>query len=379
MLETPNARVACIGPTYGAARDVQVEGESGLLAVFAKGEIAKYSKSVGELILSNGSRLKLFSGADPERLRGPQHHLLWCDELASWQYARETWDMAQFGLRLGTRPRTIVTTTPKPIPLLKELMKRALDTAEAKDDVVVTRASTFDNSANLPKTQLEQLHRQYGDSYLGQQELHGKIIDDVTGALWRREDIESNRIRMEDAPPMTRIVVGIDPAVSNKSSSDETGIVAVGRGVDGHGYVLMDGSLRGTPDKWARAAASIYRSLKADRVIAEANNGGDMVRFTLQTVDPTLPIKIVHASRGKQTRAEPIAAMYEQNKVHHVGVFSTLEDQLCTWTPFDTKISSPDRLDALVWACTDCLLHGGASSLWVPSFRDDFVPRMLDS
>lgn len=364
--ETPKTRVACIAPTYGVVRDVMFLGESGLLEVIPPGDIRSYNKTLGEINLKNGSQFKAFSGNDPERLRGPQHHLLWCEELAAWTYLQATWDMAQFGLRLGDRPRTIITTTPRPIPLLKDLVRRS----ENSDEVKITRATTFDNAANLPESQLRLLRAQYAGTYLGLQELMGELIDDVAGALWRREQIEADRVQYGELPTMARVVVGVDPAASHKPSSANTGIVVVGRGIDGHGYVLADGSLKASPDGWGQAVIGLYDQARADRIVAEANNGGDMVEHVIHTVRPTAPVRIVHASRGKAIRAEPVAALYEQHKMHHVGVLPQLEDEQCTWVPVPAEGEklprSPDRVDALVWACWEVMLNGGPSELLIP-------------
>lgn len=357
----PGSRIGIICPTYGVVRDVAYEGESGLLACIPPEDIDTWNKSNNQLTLKNGSRFHGYSGADPERLRGPQHHLLWCEELAAWQYLQQTWDMAQFGLRLGERPRAIITTTPRPLPLVKEFLQR-----EAPDDVVITRATTFDNAANLPKSQLELLRRRYAGTHLGRQELEGLVIDDIAGALWTRDNLESNRINdARRLPPMTRVVVGVDPAASSGENSDETGIIVVGRGADGDGYVFGDRSLRASPDAWGSAVVKALADFKADRVIAERNNGGEMVTHVIKTVDPMTPVKTVWASRGKVTRAEPVAALYEQNRIHHVGILPRLEDEMCTWLPGDPHFPSPNRVDALVWACTEVVMSGGPASIIV--------------
>lgn len=357
----PGARIGIICPTYGVVRDVAYEGESGLLAILPPDELQAYNKSLNQLEMTNGSKFYGYSGADPERLRGPQHHLLWCEELAAWQYLQQTWDMSQFGLRLGEHPRTIVTTTPRPIPLIKEFLKR-----ESPDDVVITRASTFDNAANLPRVQLEALKRRYAGTHLGRQELEGLVIDDIAGALWSRENIEVNRILdARRLPPMSRVVIGVDPAASSGENSDMTGIVAVGRGTDGDGYVFGDRSLRGSPDQWGSAVVQALKDFNGDRIVAERNSGGEMVTHVIRTVDPMAPVKTVWASRGKATRAEPVAALYEQGRMHHVGLIPTLEDEMCTWLPGDPHFPSPNRVDALVWACTEVVMSGGPSEIIV--------------
>lgn len=348
-------RVALIAPTASDARDVMVEGESGLLSVCWSGDkttdgIAigrpSYEPSKRRLTWANGATATCFSAEEPERLRGPQHGAAWCDELAAWKYLRETWDMAMFGLRLGDRPRVCVTTTPKPLKIFKELVN--------DPKTVVTRGSTFDNAANLASTFLKAVKDKYEGTRLGRQELYAEVMEEAEGALWSRQMVEAARFRF-DLPEMVRIVVAVDPAITDKEDSAETGIVAAGLGRDGIGYVLSDASGRYSPGEWAKKAIALFKELKADRIVAEGNQGGDMVRHTIQTEWSAAPITIVHASRGKVARAEPVAALYEQNKVRHVGQLSTLEDQLCTWEPL-SGMPSPDRLDALVWALTELMV-----------------------
>lgn len=337
------SRIAIVAPTYADARDTCIEGDSGLLRRLPPTAIDTWNRSLGELILTNGTRYKLFSADEPDRLRGPQHHRAWCDELAAWKYP-DTWNQLQFGLRLGAHPQTVVTTTPRPEALIRELVSRA--------DVHVTRGSTFDNAANLAPAALAQLQARYAGSRLGRQELMGEILDDNPGALWKRDALDALRVLQH--PDLARVVVAVDPAATSNEGSDETGIIGAGRGAsDGHGYVLEDASLRGTPAEWARAAVTLYHKLQADRIVAEANQGGEMVAHTIHTIDPNVPVTLVHASRGKVARAEPVAALYEQQKCHHVGAFPLLEDQQCQWVQGD---ASPDRLDALVWALTELLL-----------------------
>jgi len=345
-------RWAVLAPTFGDARDVCAEGESGLLKVAERYQMLKikggYNSTKGEINLTNGSRIKLFSGDEPDRLRGPQHHGAWVDELASFRYD-DVWTQLQFGLRLGDKPRTIITTTPKPTNLLRDLLTR-------KDgSVVVTRGSTFDNAANLAPAALAELENRYAGTRTGRQELYGEMLEEVEGALWTRGMIEKTRIRKEDLPDLQRIVVAIDPAVTSGEDSDETGIVVAGISRDKHYYILDDRTLRASPDNWARQAVNAYTDWKADKIVAETNNGGDMVLLVLKQVDANVPVKKVTASRGKHVRAEPVSALYEQGRVHHVGAFPKLEDQLVIWTPDSND--SPDRLDALVWALTE--LSGG--------------------
>ena len=292
-------------------------------------------------------------------MRGPQFDAAWCDELASWEYPRETWDNLTFGLRLGDNPQCVVTTTPRPIELLRELV--------ARDDVRVTRGSTYDNRQNLAPNFLRQIERRYEGTDTGRQEIYAELLDEAEGALWRREWID----RADSAPELERVVVAIDPAMSSRPSSDETGIVVAGvSGAAGEppgprGYVLADGSARLSPDGWARRAIAMFDRYRADRIIGERNNGGDLVGATLKTAanGRSLPIRLVTASRGKFARAEPVAALYQQRRVTHVGAFPQLEDQLCTWEPGSPK--SPDRMDALVWALSDLITDRRETRIWV--------------
>ena len=345
----PRTRWAIAAPTYGDVRDTCAEGESGIVRVLQEyGTLKDYNRSIGEIFLTNGSRIKLFSGEEPDRFRGPQFHGGWFDELAAFKYP-DAWDQYQFGLRLGEFPQTIVTTTPRPTKLIKDLITR--------DGVRVQRGSTFDNAKNLAASALAELKLRYENTRLGRQELYGEILDNVEGALWTREMIENARVDI--APPLIRVVVAIDPAVTSAATSDETGIVAAGIGNNGDYYILDDKSLRASPDAWARQAVMLYHEYKADKIIAETNNGGDMVIMLLKQVDASVPTKKVTATRGKQLRAEPISSLYEQGRVHHVGYFAELEVQMCEWTPLSNE--SPDRLDALVWALTE--LNSGGSSM----------------
>ena len=345
----PRTRWAIAAPTYGDVRDTCAEGESGIVRVLQEyGTLKDYNRSIGEIFLTNGSRIKLFSGEEPDRFRGPQFHGGWFDELAAFKYP-DAWDQYQFGLRLGEFPQTIVTTTPRPTKLIKDLITR--------DGVRVQRGSTFDNAKNLAASALAELKLRYENTRLGRQELYGEILDNVEGALWTREMIETARVDI--APPLVRVVVAIDPAVTSAATSDETGIVAAGIGNNGDYYILDDKSLRASPDAWARQAVMLYHEYKADKIIAETNNGGDMVIMLLKQVDASVPTKKVTATRGKQLRAEPISSLYEQSRVHHVGYFAELEVQMCEWTPLSNE--SPDRLDALVWALTE--LNSGGSSM----------------
>ena len=358
-LALPGSRWAVVAPTYADARDTCIEGESGLLAVLPDDRVDNWNRSLGELILANGSRVKLFAAEQPDRLRGPQHHGAWCDELAAWRYP-EAWDQLQFGLRLGDLPQTVVTTTPRPVPLVKQLV--------ARDDVHVTRGATFDNAANLSAAALAELRNRYEGTRLGRQELYGEILDDVPGALWTAAGIEAHRVTEAPVHGLARVVTAIDPAVTSGEGSDLTGIVTVGATDHGwcptcgplehgvrHGFVLADDSLRSTPDGWCRTAVAAYDRWGGDRIVGEVNNGGDLIETVLRTVDHAVPYRKVTATRGKRVRAEPIAALYEQGRIHHVGNgMVDLEDQLCSWTP--EAPGSPDRMDALVWALTDLLV-----------------------
>ena len=308
-----------------------------------------WNRSIGEIVLKNGSRIKLFSAEEPDRLRGPQHNGAWCDELAAWDKV-DAWDQLQFGLRLGDHPQIVVTTTPRPIPILKNLLTR--------ETTHITRGSTFDNEKNLAPSALVELQLRYSGTRLGRQELQGELLEDVEGALWSRDMIESARIREEDLPPLIRIVVAIDPAVTSGENSDDTGIVVAGLSSDNQYYVLDDRTCHVSPEQWARVAINAYEDWKADRIIAETNNGGDMVELLLRNVSPNIPVTKVTASRGKRVRAEPISALYEQGRVHHVGGFNKLEDEMCQWVP--DSGDSPDRMDALVWAMSELAEASGS-------------------
>jgi phage terminase large subunit-like protein len=337
--------MALVGPTASDVRDVMIEGESGLLAISPPWNRPRYEPSKRRLTWPNGAMATTYSAEEPERLRGPQHDGAWCDELAAWRYA-ETWDMLMFGLRLGRDPRAIVTTTPRPVKLLRELL--ALDTTTK------TGGSTYENRANLAPAFLDQIIRRYEGTRLGRQELNAELLDDVEGALWTRAMIDG--ARTAEAPDLARVVVAIDPATTATEDSDETGIVVAGRGVDGRFYVLDDCSCRLTPDGWATRAVGAFDRYEADRIIGEVNNGGDLVESCIRHAASARSRHIayakVHASRGKLVRAEPIAALYEQGRVSHVGSFPALEDQLCSWVP-GSHDGSPDRMDALVWALTE--------------------------
>ena len=356
-------RIGLIAPTQGDARDVMVEGESGLLAVCSRTERPIYQPSRRRVEFPNGAIATLYSAEESERLRGPQHDALWCDEMAAWKNAQGVWDTAMLGLRLGKRPRAIVTTTPRPIPLLRGLLKR-----EGKD-VVVTRGRTRDNAANLASTFLTEIVSRYQGTRLGRQELDGELLEDTPGALWSRDLLEATRRDRSALPPMKRIVVAIDPAVSMGDDADETGIIVAGLGVDERGYILEDASGKFSPIEWARRAVGLYRTYSADRIVAEANQGGLMVEQTIRTVDANVSLKLVHASKGKITRAEPISALFEQRRAHLVGTFPELEDQLCTYR--GGSADSPDRLDAMVWTMTELMIESSRNTGFLEYMRQE--------
>lgn len=343
-------RFALVARTAADARDVMVEGESGLLAICPSWQRPKYEPSKRRITWPNGALATLYSADEPDLLRGPQHDGAWVDELASWRFP-DAWDQLQFGLRLGDHPRGVITTTPRPTKLIREI-------AAAKT-TAITNGRSLDNKANLAPEFFTFIVNKYAGTRLGRQELEGEILEDNPGALWHRANFDENRIAK--LPQLRRIVVAADPAVTSNADSDETGIVVAG--MDGqspaHFYVLDDLSLIASPDSWARVLVLAYLRQKADRIIGEVNNGGDLVETIIRHVEiegkkvgANASYKAVHASRGKAIRAEPISALYEQNRVHHVGAFPQLEDQLCDWDP-STSTDSPDRLDALVWALTE--------------------------
>ncbi len=342
-------RVALIGTSYEDMRDVMVEGESGILAVHSKSDRPQWISSRRELIWPNGTIGKLFSSANPEGLRGNQFGASWSDEICKWSNLEQTWDMLQFCLRLGKYPRQVVTTTPKPLKLLKKLLK--------DPSTVTVRSATLENASNLADGFLDYVEGIYAGTSLGRQELDGEIIEGSEHSLWRRERIEASRL--EHAPELNRIVIAIDPPAGSGSRSAACGIIAVGMAGDGISYVIADKTLeKATPDKWAAQAVALYHLLEADLIVAEVNQGGEMVKTVLHNVDPSVPVRSVHASRGKWIRAEPVALLYEQSRVLHVGRFAELEDQMCSITPDGMADGvSPDRVDALVWAITELALN----------------------
>lgn len=340
--ERSDLRIALVAETLGDAREVMVDGVSGICRV-ARFRRPDFEASRRRLVWPNGAMAQIFSSEDPESLRGPQFHLAWADELAKWRHAQETWDMLQFGLRLGDNPRELITTTPRPIPLLKALMS---DPASR-----VVRMRTHDNADNLSPGFIDAMMKRYGGTRLGRQELNGELIAQRDDALWKRADIEA----IYDARPdeLVRIVVAVDPPAGSGEGSC-CGIVIAGVGIDGRLWVLSDCSVEGaTPAGWARAVVAAFRRFGADRVVAEVNQGGEMVNAMLKSVDANLPVTMVRASRGKFTRAEPVAALYEQGRVRHADRMEKLEDQMADFGPDGLSLrKSPDRLDALVWALT---------------------------
>lgn len=340
-----NRFVNLIGATADDARDIMIEGESGLLACCPNDERPLYRRSSRSLLWPNGATSLIFTADEPERLRGKQHGKLWADELASWRYP-ESWDQAMFGLRLGARPQAVVTTTPRPTAIIKAL---AGDPTTA-----LTRGSTYDNKANLAKPFLSKIVSKYEGTRLGRQELNAEILDDNPGALWKRDTIEAARVK--EPPRLLRVVIAVDPAVSSNEGSDDTGVGAAGLGDDGEVYVLEDATVSmASPDEWGRAVVQCFDRHQADRIVAEKNQGGDLVESNIRAQRAYLPISLVHAKKGKALRAEPVAALYEQGKVHHVGVHHKLEDEMCEWNPTLPGQRSPNRIDWLVYAVTELL------------------------
>jgi len=339
-------RIALLGSTAADVRDVMIEGPSGILATAPNRCRPTFQPSKRLVEWPNGAVAHAFSADEPDRLRGPQFDFGWCDEVAAWNYGQETLAMFSMGLRLGTHPRAVITTTPRPTKLIKELL--------ARPDVVTTTDSTFANAANLAPQFLEAIKARYEGTRLGRQELNAELLIDVAGALWSQDNLD--RYRVNKAPELRRIVVAIDPATTSGEDADETGIVVAGIDANKEAYVLRDLSGRYQPSEWAHVAINAYHEFKADRIVAEVNQGGQMVENTLRVVDPRVSYRGVHASRGKVVRAEPISAVYEQGRVHHVGTFAELEDQMCSFTSdFDRSRAgySPDRVDAIVWALTE--------------------------
>jgi phage terminase large subunit-like protein len=357
-------RIMAVASTNSDIERTMVKGESGFLSVCWAGDktykgvhmgYPEWSPTKRTLTWANGATVTFFSSEEPERLRGPQGDAAWVDELCAWNKDRETYDQLQFCLRLGKHPRIFITTTPKPTKLLRDIIK--------SPKTLVVRGSTFDNAANLADTYLEAVKAQYEGTRLGRQELYAEVLDEAAGALWNRTILADCEVDIEDpvefSQTLARVVVAVDPAVSSNAESDMTGIVVAGMDINGVCYVLEDGTDRLSPEAWASKAIDLYHKYGADRIVYERNQGGDMVKYTFKTVDETVPLKAVHASRGKFARAEPVAALYERGKVKHVRGLDDLETQMTTWEPLGS-VGSPDRLDAMVWSITELALKGVA-------------------
>lgn len=357
----PGVRIALVGRTPADVRDVMIEGESGIIAI-AHGDAPNYQSTKRRLTWPNGSTAHTYSAEVPSQLRGPQHHFAWCDEPAAWTDAPKgdaldtAWNNLVLGLRLGQSPQCVFTTTPKPNALIRTILGRR--------STVVTRGSTYDNLGNLAPSFREEVLATYEGTRIGRQELLGELLDDVEGALWGIAGLDEDRV--VEPPDMQRIVVAIDPSGGSGPNNDEQGIIVAGLGVDGALYVLADRSCSLSPHGWASRAVGAFHEFAADRIVAEKNYGGDMVESTIRQVDKAVPVKVITASRGKVQRAEPVAALYEQHRVHHVGAMPKLEDQMATWTPQDG--TSPDRLDALVWAVTE-LTDNFQAQAWIEHMR----------
>lgn len=358
-MRNPKSICAVVAPTLGDLRRTCIEGPSGILSILPSeclenDQYSAYNSRTNEIRLWNGSKIMGFSANEPDRMRGPQYHRAWCDELAAWRYD-DAFDQLQFGLRLGDNPQMVITTTPRPTSLVRQLVDRG------GQDVHLTTGNTFENQANLAESALRTFRERYEGTRLGRQELYAEILTDTEGALWNYTGIDLQRKHEEQVPEMVQIVVGVDPAMTANQNSDETGIIVAGIGEDERYYVLDDCSGIMTPDTWARKAIDCYYMYEADRIVAETNQGGDLVTKVIRDLDSTVPVKDVRASRGKYVRAEPVAALYEQERVSHVGKLAELEDQLCSYT--GSKGKSPDRLDALVWAITE-LSESSGTVFW---------------
>ena len=345
-------RIALVGETLGDAREVMIEGASGIRAS-SRGERPRYEPSRRRLVWGNGAVAQAFSAEDPESLRGPQFDAAWCDELAKWKTGAACFDMLQFGLRLGTRPMQIVTTTPRPTALVKRLITDPVFS--------VTRLATRDNEAHLAHGFIAALERQYGGTRLGRQELGGELIEDRDDALWSRASLEAATV--DGTPELRRIVVAVDPPASALKSSDACGIVAAGLDGEGMVFVLADASVKAArPQDWAGAAVALFHALEADCIVAEVNQGGDMVAAVIRTVDPDVPVRPVRARRGKWLRAEPVAMLYQQGRVRHAGRLPALEDEMCDFGRDGLSGGrSPDRVDALVWAVSELVSGTGGA------------------
>ena len=335
--------IALIAETKADARDTMVElGPASILKISRPSFMPKYEPSKRRVTWPNGCVGTIYSGDEPDQVRGPSHDIAWIDELAKFKYPQQVWDNLQFGLRNREDIRILITTTPRPIPILKEL--------KDDPDTVDVPGSTYENKDNLPQRYFDYIIKKYEGTRLGRQEIHGHILEDNPDALWTRKIIENNR--RNKAPNLIRVAIAVDPQATNNIMSSETGIIGGGLSEDRHVWILEDATIKGSPDKWGNAAVTAYHKLEADRIVGEVNNGGDMVEYVIRSIEANIAYKSVRASRGKYIRAEPVSALYEQNKIHHVGNFPDLEDQLCEWVPGD---KSPDRLDALVWLIYELL------------------------
>ncbi len=341
-------RIALVADTLLDGKLTMIEGESGLLAVTPNDFMPVFNSSNKKLVWPNGIQAFLYSAESPDQLRGPQHHVAWADEIAKWRYVEETWSNLLLGLRLGKNPKVLATTTPRNIPLLKQLV--------ADKTTQIIRGSTYDNLSNLPQSFFDQVVEQYEGTRVGRQEIYGEILTDAQGALWNRDLLE--RIRVRQVPDFDRIIVAVDPPVTSGKSADTCGIIVAGKDHNNQAYILEDCSVQGlSPHGWAKAALAAYERYEADRLVAEVNNGGELVESLLRQIDPDVSYRAVRASRGKVLRAEPVAALYEQGRVMHHGFFSELEDQMCCLTGEGlSNGKSPDRVDAMVWAVTELLL-----------------------
>ncbi|WP_413245409.1 DNA-packaging protein [Sphingomonas sp. 1P06PA] len=346
-------RIALVGATFAEARSVMVEGESGLLAIAPDAMRPEWEPSLRRLRWPGGAQAFVYSAAEPDSLRGPQHHLAWADEIAKWPAGEAAWDNLAMGMRLGAAPRIVATTTPRPVPLVRRL-------AAGGERIAITKGSTEANRAGLSPDFIAAMREAYGGTMLGRQELNGELIAEPEGALWTRAILE--RQRVASAPVLRRVVVAVDPPAGSGPRSDACGIVSVGLGRDGLAYVLEDASVAGlSPEGWAAAVAAVAGRTAADLVIAEANQGGAMVRTVLRLGGTPLPVRLVHAAHGKAVRAEPVAMLYAQGRVWHAGGFPALEDELCGLTAdgcYEGPGRSPDRADALVWAVSELMLAG---------------------
>ena len=341
-------RIALVGETIAQVRSVMVEGVSGLLAVHAPMERPALELASNQLVWANGAIAQMFAADSPESLRGPQFDSAWCDELCKWRRPDDAWDILQFALRLGDWPQSVVTTTPRAIPLLKRIME---DHA-----TVISRSRTADNANFLAPSFLAEMQRRYGGTPIGEQELEGEIVEERMSGLWKRFWFAQSRLAAR--PDLQRIVVAVDPPVTSSAGSDSCGIIVAGRGVDNRAYVIGDRTIQGRdPATWAKAAVAAYHDYQADSIVVETNQGGDLVVQTFKGIDATVPVKKVHASRGKWLRAEPVAALYSEGRVAHVGEYPELERQMCDFAADGLSNGrSPDRLDALVWAVTELML-----------------------